>query len=405
MERFSKYYTPFVVVLAIITFAITWDIRLAITLLVIACPGALVIATPVSYVAGIGNAAKKGILFKGGDSIERLSKGSILFFDKTGTLTQGKPTLQSIISYGDDEAYLLKVASIGESFSEHPLSKAILEAADEKKIVHLETPKELKMVIGKGITFEYNKDKFAIGNKALMTFIIPRSVEEDIQKLEELGTTTLIFTRNDQIIGLFGIADGIRQESINTIQKIKKYGFKKTIMLTGDQERVAKHIAFELGLDAYYAGLLPEEKATIIQSYRQEKYHTVFVGDGINDALAFIEADASVAIGGLGKDLAMETADVVLIGERIDKLIDAIKISKEVRLNMIENIGFALFVVLILMVGVLFNWVTMSIGMLIHELSVLIVLMNAIRLLRYDLRGVYGKRLRTKQLHKGSTHI
>jgi Cd2+/Zn2+-exporting ATPase len=404
MEVFSKYYTPFVVLFAIIIYGLTLEIRLAITMLVIACPGALVISTPVSFVAGIGNAARKGILFKGGDSIENLSKGNIVFFDKTGTLTLGKPVLSETKVYDNNQNHLLKIAAIGESFSEHPLSLAIIEAAREKNIDIEDEPTDVEMKIGKGIIFTYNKIKYAIGNKQLLSFEIPQPIEHEIEMMEAQGMTTLIMSDSQKILGLFGIEDGIRNESVKLIRKLKKLGIKQTIMLTGDQKRVAHHISHTLGIDQYYAGLLPEDKASIIESYHKDN-HTIFVGDGINDALALSTANASVAVGGMGKDIAMETADVVLLSENIGKLEDAIKISKKVKMNMIQNVVFSLFVVLFLIIGVIFRQVTMSIGMLVHEFSVLVVIVNAIRLLRYNQGGRHDKRSRTKQLHKSSSDL
>lgn len=404
MAVFSKYYTPGIVLFAILIFGFTQDIRLAITMLVISCPGALVIATPVSFVAGIGNGAKKGILFKGGDSIERLAKGNIIFFDKTGTLTEGKPKLQKIVTYHGSDDALLKIAAIGESYSEHPLSIAIIEAATEKGISLSEKPNNVDMLIGKGIEFGYNGSRYLIGNQKMMTLALSDKVINDIKELEQVGMTTLIMSDEQNILGLFGIADSIRTGSKALIKDLKQMGFKQTIMLTGDQSLVAKNISDDIGLDKYYAGLMPEDKANIIKSY-QDKYHTIFVGDGINDAVALTYADASVAIGGLGKDLAMETADVVLMSEHIHKLKDAIKISRKVKMNMVQNISFALLVVLFLIIGVIFKQVTMSIGMLVHELSVLIVLINATRLLRYDMGGLNEQKRISKQLYKDGANI
>lgn len=395
MEVFSKYYTPLIVLSSILLFIFTKDARLAITMLVISCPGALVIATPVSFVAGIGNAAKKGILFKGGDSIERLAKGDIVFFDKTGTLTEGKPKLQKIISYQKEEEELLRIAAIGEAYSEHPLSAAILNEAKNRNLNIEEKPTDLKMFVGKGIQFLYNNVNYRIGNTKITEINLTATILKDMEKLEQMGMTTLIMSDDHMVLGLFGIADSTRHNAKTLISSLRKMGIKETIMLTGDQTLVAKNISLEIGLDQYFAGLLPEEKANIIKTY-QKTHHTIFVGDGINDAVALSYADASVAVGGLGKDLAMETADVVLMSEDIGKLKDAIKISRKVRINMIENISFALLIVLFLIIGVIFGQVSMAIGMLVHELSVLIVLINAIRLLKYDLGGLHGKKSRSE---------
>lgn len=395
MEVFAKYYTPGVVLLAIIIFIITLDIRLAITMLVISCPGALVIATPVSFVAGIGNAARKGILFKGGDSIERLAKGEIIFFDKTGTLTKGKPELKTIHSFGMDDNELLRIAAIGEAYSEHPLSQAIIDKAKELKLKINDKPTEMTPIIGQGIEFQYNKNRYKIGNKKLVTFELPEDVLHQMDHYESKGYTTLIMADDHEVLGLFGIADAKRDHIEKLMEDLSKLKIKDTIMLTGDQEKVAKTIASEIGIKTYHASMMPEDKAKVIKDAKKS-HHTIFVGDGINDALALSYADASVAVGGLGKDLAMETADVVLMGEDILKLKDAIKISRKVKVNMLQNIIFALLVVGFLMAGVIFKVVTMSIGMFVHELSVLLVLVNAIRLLQYDRGGLRGKRFRTE---------
>jgi len=382
MEVFSRYYTPLIVILSIVIYFLTKDIRLAITALVIACPGALVIATPVSFVAGIGHAAKKGILFKGGDSIERLAKGNLLFFDKTGTLTQGKPELKKIYTFDYDENELLRIASIGESYSEHPLASAIIDEARRRSLTTHDLPKESELIIGKGVKFKYNNIRYMIGNNKILEFPLKNEVASTIDVFEDMGYTTLIMADPQRVLGLFAIADGLRNHAKKVISEVRSLGIKDIIMLTGDQDRVAKQVSDEVGIKTYHAKLLPEDKANIVKSY-QEHHQTIFVGDGINDALALSYATASVAIGGVGKDLAMETADVVLMSEDLSKLSNAIKISKKVKINMFQNIIFALVIVSFLMIGVLFKKVTMSMGMLVHELSVLVVILNAIRLLKH----------------------
>jgi len=382
MEVFSRYYTPLIVILSIVIYFLTKDIRLAITALVIACPGALVIATPVSFVAGIGHAAKKGILFKGGDSIERLAKGNLLFFDKTGTLTQGKPELKKIYTFDYDENELLRIASIGESYSEHPLASAIIDEARRRSLTTHDLPKESELIIGKGVKFKYNNIRYMIGNNKILEFPLKNEVASTIDAFEDMGYTTLIMADPQRVLGLFAIADGLRNHAKKVISEVRSLGIKDIIMLTGDQDRVAKQVSDEVGIKTYHAKLLPEDKANIVKSY-QEHHQTIFVGDGINDALALSYATASVAIGGVGKDLAMETADVVLMSEDLSKLSNAIKISKKVKINMFQNIIFALVIVFFLMIGVLFKKVTMSMGMLVHELSVLVVILNAIRLLKH----------------------
>ena len=221
-----------------------------------------------------------------------------------------------------------------------------------------------------------------IGNNKILEFPLTNEVASTIDAFEDMGYTTLIMADPQRVLGLFAIADGLRNHAKKVISEVRSLGIKDIIMLTGDQDRVAKQVSDEVGIKTYHAKLLPEDKANIVKSY-QEDHQTIFVGDGINDALALSYATASVAIGGVGKDLAMETADVVLMSEDLSKLSTAIKISKKVKINMFQNIIFALVIVFFLMIGVLFKKVTMSMGMLVHELSVLVVILNAIRLLKH----------------------
>ena len=405
IERFSAVYTPGVVLLAIALFLFTRDIRLAITMLVIACPGALVISTPVSFVAGIGNAAKKGILFKGGETIESLAKGDVVFFDKTGTLTEGRPKLTHIKAFGESEETLLSIASEGEAYSEHPIAKAFMEAAEERQIEISDSAQAIDMIIGKGVTFEYNGTSYRLGNDTLSLDVLSESVKETKDDMESKGMTTLVLSNHEKVLGLFAISDPLRKEAYGLSKSLKRIGIKETVMLTGDKARVGEAVTDELGIDHCHAGLLPKDKADIIQSYKDKGYNTIFVGDGINDAVALTTAHASVALGGLGKDIAMDTADTVLMSEKLSKLSDAIKVARRVKRNMLENITIAMAVVTFLIIGVIFKQVTMSIGMLVHELSVLVVIINAIRLLRFEKENHNGKRNESHNLHRERAHI
>ncbi|MGM0436261.1 MAG: heavy metal translocating P-type ATPase [Bacillota bacterium] len=405
IERFSSIYTPGVVLIAIALYAMTRDIRLSITMLVIACPGALVISTPVSFVAGIGNAAKKGILFKGGETIETLARGDVVFFDKTGTLTLGKPKLTHIKAFGGSEETLLSIAAAGEAYSEHPIAKAFTEAVEERKMEIRDSAKNIDMIIGKGVTFEYNGTSYRLGNEALSQDVMSDTVKEVMETMEAKGMTTLVLSDKEEVLGLFAISDPLREEAYGLADDLRKIGIKETVMLTGDNARVGQAVTRELGIDHCHAGLLPKDKADIIQSYKDKGYNTVFVGDGINDAVALTTAHASVALGGLGKDIAMDTADTVLMSEKLSKLRDAIRIARRVKRNMLENITLAMAVVTILIVGVLFKQVTMSIGMLVHELSVLVVIINAIRLLRFEKESHNEEFRKPHKLHRERAHI
>lgn len=386
LEVFSKYYTPGIIMLAVLILVITRDVRLALTLLVIACPGALVISTPVSIVAGIGNGARYGVLMKGGEVIEKLGTVKVLAFDKTGTLTLGKPKVTRIKTFQGGEEELLRLTAIAEGYSEHPLARAILEEA-VKKFDKLPSPEDSEIIAGHGLKAKAEGRIILVGNRKLMmdnNITITKEVEEYISQEESLGQTVVITADEKNVLGVISIADDIREGAIELIRKLKSKGIKKIVMLTGDNKRAAAAIANKLGLDDYYAELLPEDKVKILKELQNRFGTTAMVGDGVNDAPALASADFGIAMGGAGSDVAMETADVVLMSAGLKKLSYAIGLSRATVMNMKQNIYFAILVVMLLIAGVLLKVVFLSSGMLIHELSVLLVIINAVRLLAYD---------------------
>ncbi|AZS13323.1 heavy metal translocating P-type ATPase [Paenibacillus lutimineralis] len=385
LEKFSRYYTPAIILLTIITFLLTRDIHLSLTLLVIACPGALVISTPVSIVAGIGNGAKHGVLVKGGEIMEKLGTVKAVAFDKTGTLTVGKPSVTHMKAYGTSEDELLRIAAIGEAYSEHPLGRAILSKATEKFGLVTEIPEKVEIITGQGIKFTRNDEEYYIGNRRLFEDhrISLAILEDDLESEEEKGQTVVIVGCNKRVIGIIAIADMVREDARNLVSNLKSLGVKKVIMLTGDNQKAAKAIAKEVGLDEYYSELLPEDKVTVLNQL-QEKYGKVaMIGDGVNDAPALAQADLGIAIGGAGADVAMETADVVLMSQEIEKLSYAMGLSRATVRNMKQNITFAIMVAALLLAGIFIKTVNLSFGMLVHEASVLLVIINATRLLRF----------------------
>lgn len=386
LERFSRYYTPGIIVLSLLLFLLTRDLVLAITLLVIACPGALVISTPVSIVAGIGNGAKHGVLIKGGEIMENLGKTKVLAFDKTGTLTEGKPKVTRIKSFHTDEDKLLRITAIGEGYSEHPLARAIISYYEEKHGPLEETSEEAYIITGQGLKVKVQGNIYLIGNRKLLReegIILSKDEENYIRREEEGGQTVVIIANKEKVLGAISIADTVREDAKDLIKSLKNLGIKKIVMLTGDNERAAKAISEELGIDEYYSELLPEDKVNALKKL-QEKYGvTAMVGDGVNDAPALASADLGIAIGGAGKDVAMETADVVLMSDEIKRLSYAIGLSRATVRNIKQNIYFAIAVAVVLLLGVIGKVVFMSSGMLIHELSVLLVTVNAARLLGY----------------------
>lgn len=391
LERFSRYYTPAVMVLAVLLYLVTMDIHLALTLLVIACPGALVISTPVSIVAGIGAGARQGILVKGGETLETLGSIRAIAFDKTGTLTEGKPrVLEFKVFGGARPSDVVEIAAAGEAYSEHPLGAAILDfAQNEFGVANPQRPSETSIVPGQGIEFTLQGTSYLLGNRKLLAghgIKIPADVEAALADQEQLGRTAVILGTAEKVLGIISIADTLRQDAATAGPRLRKLGIAHLAMLTGDNGRTATVTARKLGLDAVHHDLLPEDKVNALAAIRAAHGATAMIGDGVNDAPALAAADLGIAMGGGASDVAMETADVVLLSSKLERLADAIALSRATLRNMKQNIVFSLFVAAFLLAGVLVKTVNLSLGMLVHEVSVLLVILNALRLRTFGLR-------------------
>ena len=386
LERFASYYTPAIIVLAVTTYLITADIYLALTLLVIACPGALVIATPISIVAGIGNGARNGLLIKGGESIENINSARVIAFDKTGTLTEGQPRVVSVEAYDVNQDELLTLAATAEYYSEHPLGASVVDFATKQTGSTPAAPLHTEVLTGLGIKAETESGTVLVGNRQLVHMhglVIKKSIEDHLQAREATGETAMLVARGKSIIGVISVADPIRTGAKDMIKQLQKSG-KNIVILTGDNQRTAAAIARQLEITEVYSQLMPTDKVEHVARLQKEYGKVIMVGDGVNDAPALAAADASIATGGVGKDIAMEVADIVLLSGDVSKLSYALGLSRAVVRNMKTNIYFAVALVIILLIGVLTKNVIMSLGMLIHVISVLLVIMNASRLLRYS---------------------
>lgn len=386
LEKFAGYYTPLIIVLAILVYLFTKDIELTLTFLVISCPGALVISAPVSIVAGVGNGAKNGILIKGGEIMEQLTKVDIVAFDKTGTLTVGTPEVTAIKGFGIEELNLLELTATAEQYSEHHLGKAILKEAEKRKLAITSVPQDFEMFKGKGLQAKVNGILVLIGNRKLMLdhqLTLSKEILAYAEAEEKKGRTAVLVAQQQEIVGVISIADKVRPDAVNAIQNLKRFGIKKVVMLTGDNKATAEKVAEELQLDGFYAELLPEQKVSILKELKEKGHRVAMVGDGINDAPAIAAAHVGIAMGGAGTDAAMETADVVLMSDRLDRLPLAIGLAKATVKNMKQNMYFAVAIVTILLIGVLTKTVFLASGMFIHEASVLLVILNALRLVHY----------------------
>lgn len=379
LERFSKWYTPGVMIAALAVGLITQNVELALTLLVIACPGALVISIPVSIVAGIGRSAKDGVLIKGGEYLEASAKVDAVVVDKTGTLTNGQPELTDVEVL--DPAYtaneVLQLAARAETASEHPLADAIIRGAKTRGL-EVELVESAQPVMGKGIRAEVDGHAVAVGSAELLD----KTPNEDrVLELNAQGKTAMYVGVDGRAIGLVAVADTIRSDAPAAVKSLHDNGIK-VVMATGDAQRVAENVARELGVDEVHAEMMPEDKLDLVKELQSRGLVVAMVGDGVNDTPALAQADIGVAMGAAGSPAAIETADIALMADKLPRLPYALHLAQRTVRTMTLNIGIALATVAVLLAGVLLGGVTMSIGMLVHEASVLLVIGIAMLLLR-----------------------
>lgn len=380
INRFSKYYTPAVLVIAIIVGLITRDLKLAITVMVLGCPGALIIGVPVSTVAGIGNGAKNGIIFKGSQVMDQTRKIDEIAFDKTGTLTVGHPEVSAIKILKGQRNEIIRLAAQIEQQSNHPLAQAIAKLDNQASdVIKVETAK------GKGLIATTSGEKYYLGNQNLITenTHLNQELLHTINHLSNLGNSIVVFANADQSqLAVFGIKDQLRPEAKIALTRLKKLGVKKLVMLSGDNFKTAKQVAAELPIDEVYGEMLPADKAAFVKKEQEKGYHVAFIGDGINDSPALANADVAIAIGS-GTDVAIDVSDIVLVKNDLRKVSYAIDLAKKTVLNMNENIAIALLTVLLLFISLFAGYVEMASGMFIHEFSILVVILNGMRLIRF----------------------
>jgi Cd2+/Zn2+-exporting ATPase len=390
IDKFSKYYTPSVILLAIgVAIIPTLALNLpfnewlykALVLLVVSCPCALAISTPIAMVSGITNAARNGVLIKGSAYVEELNKIKVFAFDKTGTLTEGKLEVTDILGFGYSREEVLLKAVCLEAFSEHPIAKAIIGAAkDELHIKNVNTT-NFRTIIGMGATCEIDGEAHYVGSGRMFKEYSIDFPEEKVWKLESEGKTVVLVGNENEAIGLIAVMDRIRDDAIKSITELKNMG-KRTEMITGDNERTAKAIANKIGIDEYHAELLPDDKVNLIGNHLIQDYgHVAMVGDGINDAPALARANVGIAMGVIGSDVALETADIALMQDDLSKLPYLIKLSKKimevVKQNVIASIVIKGSFAILAFPGLITLWLAIAIGDMGLSLA---VILNAMRL-------------------------
>ena len=393
VDKFASYYTPAIMIIALLVatvppllFAGDWSqsIYLGLATLVVGCPCALIISTPVAIVTAIGNAARHGVLIKGGIHLEETGRLDMIAFDKTGTLTKGTPELTHIIPIQQiEETEVLKIATAIEVFSQHPIASAIIKAANDRQLSQYEAT-SFQSITGKGAQAKVNGDLYYIGNVALFTDkeakkSLPLA---EMESLQQDGNTVMLLGTEEHILAILAVADQVRDTSYTVIEKLKKLGIQHTLMLSGDNYFTANAIAKKIGITDVHADLLPEDKLTIINEKKETHGKVAMVGDGVNDAPALATATIGIAMGGAGTDAALETADIALMDDDISKLPYTIDLSKRA-LNIIkQNISFAFMLKIIALLLVIPGWLTLWIAIIADVGATLLVVVNSMRLMR-----------------------
>lgn len=398
VDRFATYYTPVIILIALgiatlppLLFNAEWGnwIYRGLAVLVVGCPCALVISTPVAIVTAIGNAARHGVLIKGGIYLEEVSALSAIAFDKTGTLTKGVPHVTNVLQLDTSlkERDMLGIAAIIEKGSHHPLAASIVRKAEQEQVdLSSWRMDDFVSITGKGIKATVNDEVYYIGSPKLVEEVMPSAMTDElsnqIHALQNQGKTVMILAMENNILALIAVADQVRKESKNVIEKIHQLGILKTIMLTGDNQRTGSAIGQQLGMTEVKAELLPQDKLDIVKQLKQQYPKVAMVGDGVNDAPALASATVGIAMGGAGTDTALETADIALMADDLSKLPFTIELSRKAMNIIKENITFAIGIKVLALLLIIPGWLTLWMAIFADMGATLIVTINGMRLLR-----------------------
>ena len=393
VDKFAKYYTPAIVLLALFIavvpplFGGDWSewIYQGLAVLVVGCPCALVVSTPVAVVTAIGNAAKNGVLIKGGIYLEETGHLKAIAFDKTGTLTKGVPAVTDILTFGGEQNELLLITAAIEKGSQHPLASAIMRKAEENGLKFNDVSiEEFHSITGKGVKAKVNNQMYYVGSPNFFEELhgsIPNDRKEKITELQIQGKTVMVLGTEKEILSFIAVADEMRESSKEVISKLNSMGIE-TVMLTGDNARTAAAIGKRVGVSDIRADLLPEDKLNFIKELRRKYQSVAMVGDGVNDAPALAASTVGVAMGGAGTDTALETADIALMSDDLSKLPYTINLSRRALMIIKQNITFSLAIKLLALLLVVPGWLTLWIAIFADMGATLIVTLNSLRLLK-----------------------
>jgi Cd2+/Zn2+-exporting ATPase len=383
-DRFTTWFLPAVIVLAIIAFLITGNVKIAVSVLLVACPCAFAIATPTAVTAGISNMARHSVLIKGGIFLELAQKMDVLLFDKTGTFTFGRPRVVDVIAFdGIPEEEVLRLAAIAEKYSEHPLARSVIACAKERGI-EISDPTDFNIEVGMGVTARLDGKEILVGkNKYLQDkgVCVAEYIEYAISEQTEQGRTAVLVSHDTKPVGLIAIADEIRPQTPRAIAALKAMGIKQIIMLTGDNHKVAKSVAEEIGVDDFQAELLPEQKLQVVENLQKQGNIVGMIGDGINDAPALALADVGIAMGAAGTDVAVETADVTLMNDDLSRVVNFMNMSRKVLFRIKLNIFFSMIYNVIGFILAGFGLLTPVLAVVFQEIGCITVVFSSTLLL------------------------
>lgn len=392
-DRFTVWFLPTVLLLAVIGFFTSGDIKVAVSILLVACPCAFAIATPTAVTAGISNMARRAVLIKGGVFFELAGKLDSLLVDKTGTFTLGRPKVVEVVAFdGVTEDNVLRLAAIAEKYSEHPLARAVMTLSNERGI-EAPDPDEFRADVGMGVTVVWNNKEILVGKDKYLQakgILIPEIIEQTVSDQTHQGRTPMLVANDKRLAGLIAIADEIRPETPRAIASLKRdFGIEKITMLTGDNQRVAKAIAAQIGVDDFQAELLPEQKQEFVRGLQSEGRLVGMIGDGINDAPALALADIGFAMGTAGTDVAIETADVTLMNDDLSRVAEFVwmsqKVLRRIKLNIFFSIIYNVVGVILASLGML----TPVLAVIFHEAGCITVVFSS-TLLLWTKPNLYG---------------
>jgi len=383
VDRFARYFIPAVLLIALLVWLVSGVAARAITVLVVACPCALVLGTPAAVVAALGYAARRGVLIKGGKYLEYMGKLDVLFLDKTGTLTRGTPKVAAVHHFsGGGREEVLRCAAGAEARSEHPIAAAVMDRAEEEGVTDIPLPRRFEPLPGLGVSAEVEGREVLVGKAEL---VADRGIEISgeqrylVEREEGEGRTVFLVAVDGRALGAISVEDALREEAPAAIRELKNLGMDKIVMLTGDSPRVAEAVARELGIDEVYPGLLPVEKVREVAKAVDEGLVVSMVGDGVNDAPALARSDVGVAMGAAGSDVAVETADVALMSDDLMNLPFTVALSHRSRRVIYENIAFAIVFNALMVILSGLGWLPMVWGAVLHQVSSLGVILNSMR--------------------------